>query len=246
MKQLAAALQKFGSDNESIKERRKRVAEQHRKQREAWSRAPSEAGTYKKPNFVWVSHCVKELLASDADRKNIVVIQEYDLQLPFTGFTEPGSYFGFSPSGGLGFGVGGALGLKLGWREKAIISVVGDGTYLLGAPDAAHVVSAIHDLPVLWVVCNNGGWGYLALETVLIDGAKPGSFPMLSFPKPPGQRGPWPAYETLIEAFGGKGCAVSSPKDLPQALREGLRHVRDSGRQFLINVDCDPFPLRSG
>ncbi|HVS82129.1 MAG TPA: thiamine pyrophosphate-requiring protein [Pyrinomonadaceae bacterium] len=247
VKQLAAALQKFGSENEStIKERRKRVGEQHRKQREAWSRAASEAGKGKKPNFAWISHCVKELLASDADRKNTVVIQEYDLQLPFTGFTEPGSYFGFSPSGGLGFGVGGALGLKLGWREKTIISVVGDGTYLLGAPDAAHVVSAIHDLPVLWVICNNGGWGYLALETVLIDGAQPGLFPMLSFPKPPGQSGPWPAYETLVEAFGGKGLAVSRPKDLPQALREGLRYVRDSGRQFLINVDCDAFPLSAG
>jgi acetolactate synthase-1/2/3 large subunit len=191
------------------------------------------------------------LIAGAADKENIAVIQEYDLQLPFTDFNREGSYVGFSPSGGLGFGVGGALGLKLGNRDKTIISVIGDGTYVFGAPSAAHIVSAMLDLPVLWVVCNNGGWGYVALETLFIHNpqkgghSRPGQpFPMLGFHKPPGadKSKPWPAYENLIAAFGGKGQSVTDPKALPKALRDGLSYVRDEKRQYLLNVDClDPF-----
>ena len=49
---------------------------------------------------------------------------------------------------------------------STVISVVGDGTYVLGVPSACHLTSAMHQLPVLWVVCNNAGWAYLAIETM--------------------------------------------------------------------------------
>jgi acetolactate synthase I/II/III large subunit len=254
VKQLSNALEKLKAGHEqAIEERSQRMEELHTQRRTAWQEFANKVGEGERANFIWVSHCVRELIASDPDRERITVIQEYDLQLPFTDFNNEGSYVGFSPSGGLGFGVGGALGLKLASSDKTIISVVGDGTYIFGVSSAAHIVSATLDLPILWVVCNNSGWGYLALETVFIHHplkgghGRPGEpFPMLRFPKPASadKSKPWPAYETLIAAFGGKGQFVTDPKALPGALRDGLRFVREQKQQYLINVDClDPFPF---
>jgi acetolactate synthase I/II/III large subunit len=252
VRRLAEALEPLRAGREqAIAERYARVRQQHEGQRAAWDEFAAAAGAGERSNFVWVSRCVRELIEGDKQSDLITVIQEYDLQLPFTNFSREGSYVGFSPTGGLGFGVGGALGLKLADPDQTVISVVGDGTYVLGAPSAAHIVSATRELPVLWVVCNNGGWGYLALETVFINSlqggghAQPGKpFPMLGFPPPAGagKAVPWPAYEKLVGAFGGEGVAVTDPKALPAALREGLRFVRDERRQYLVNVDClDPF-----
>jgi acetolactate synthase-1/2/3 large subunit len=127
--------------------------------------------------------------------------------------------------------------------------VVGEGTYVFGGPSAAHMISAMHELPIFWIVCNNGGWGYLALETQLIHPAQSGGhtkfgeqIPMLTFSPPPGAVKPWPAYEKLIAAFGGDGQAVTNPKQVPEALKRGLQFVRDHKRQFLLNVECSgPF-----
>ena len=59
------------------------------------------------------------------------------------------------------------MGVKLARPEKTVVAVVGDGTYLLGAPTPCHIFSAAYDLPILWVVCNNQGWEALALFTML-------------------------------------------------------------------------------
>jgi len=246
VRQLTAAVRKLKpTGDKAISQRLERLRKQHRERQTKLREFAMREGVKPKTSLEWLSYCLRELIHNDAKRDEIVVAQEYDLQLPFTEFTKPGSYIGFSAAGGLGFGVGAALGLKLGDPQKTIISVVGEGTYVFGGPSAAHMISAMHELPVLWIVCNNGGWGYLALETQLFHPAQGGGhtkmgepFPMLTFAPPPGAIKPWPAYEKLIAAFGGDGQAVSNPKELPGALERGLRFVRDHKRQFLLNVEC--------
>ncbi len=62
-------------------------------------------------------------------------------------FTVPGSYFASSPAGGLGWGLGAALGAKLASPDKTVIATLGDGAYMFGAPTAAHWASRAYDLP---------------------------------------------------------------------------------------------------
>ena len=38
------------------------------------------------------------------------------------------------------------------------MAVVGDGAYMFSNPAAVHHASALHDLPVLFVVMNNAMW----------------------------------------------------------------------------------------
>jgi acetolactate synthase-1/2/3 large subunit len=249
---LSSQLAKLKSDDPRATEWIERRRQQHgaalRARRERWNRFADSERQKPQSTFAWVSRCLGR-----AKDRNTVIVQEYDLQLPFVEFTEPGSYVGFSSSGGLGFGMGGALGYKLGRPDATVVSVVGDGTYLLGVPSACHLMSAMHRrLPVLWVVCNNAGWGYLALETMRVHPPKPlgsghstpgGDFPMLGFRQRSGlETDVWPSYERVCEAFGGYGEAVRTPGELPDALQRALRVVRDEGRQALLNVDCTGDP----
>jgi len=48
--------------------------------------------------------------------------------------------------------------LKLARPERTVISAVGDGAYLFANPAACHHAMAMHDLPVLTVVCANRKW----------------------------------------------------------------------------------------
>lgn len=213
-----------------IEKRAKATAAQHRRQRQEWEGQARAAGEAELSSPEWVSHCLRPHL--DA---NTLVVQEYDLKLKHTAFDRPGSYFGFSPAGGLGFGVGGALGVKLAATDKTVISVVGDGTYLLGVPSAAHLASAAYELPILWVVINNHGWGAVKLQNQIVHpegwAARSGNFPLIRF-------GYNAAYEHFSRACGGGGEMVRSARQLPDALDRALTVVRRERRQVLLNIDC--------
>ena len=72
------------------------------------------------------------------------------------GLSRPGSYFGFPPSGGLGWGLPAALGAQLAHPDRTVVATVGDGSYLFANPVACHQVAEALDLPILTVVLNNG------------------------------------------------------------------------------------------
>lgn len=228
---LHDALQRRRSGRENaIAQRAQRLKNEHDAQRASWRREAEEKGRSQTLTFEWVSHCLNQL----KDDK-MIFVNEYDLSLRHIEFNTPGSYFGFSPAGGLGWGVGGALGVKLGASDKTVISVVGDGTYLFSVPSSCHMVSAMHNLPILIIVCNNGGWNATQMAT---RGAHPQGWAVRTETFPFGRFGMQPAYEMFAQACGGHGEAVRRPQDLPDALARALRVVREEKRQALINVDC--------
>ena len=52
-------------------------------------------------------------------------------------------FFAAPPSGGLGWGLGAALGAKLASPDRDVICCVGDGAYIFGSPTASHFVCDI-------------------------------------------------------------------------------------------------------
>jgi acetolactate synthase I/II/III large subunit len=56
----------------------------------------------------------------------------------------------------MGFGVAGALGAKFAAPERPVVTVCGDGGFLMTANAVATAVE--YDLPVIWVVWNNNGY----------------------------------------------------------------------------------------
>jgi acetolactate synthase-1/2/3 large subunit len=181
-------------------------------------------------DMVWLSRAIGEVV----DDRTIVV-NEYDLDATQCTFTRPGSYFAAPPSGGLGWGLGAALGAKLASPDSTVICCVGDGAYIFGSPTASHFVSRAYNLPVLFVVFNNRTWNAVkrAVQTYAKDGwaVRTDAMPLTALE-------PAPDYEMLCRASGGHGERVEDPAALPDALRRALRIVREEKRQVVLNVIC--------
>ncbi len=221
-----------GSRQGAIERRVARAGEEHHRQRAA-AQAEIEAGAGQPHvSLEWIAHCLDRVRD-----ERMVFINEYDLSLRHLTLDLPGTQFGHSTAGYLGWGVGAALGVKLGAPDKTVVAVVGDGSYIFSVPSACHLASAALGLPMLTIIANNGGWGagHRAVRGVHPEGwsMRTGEMPFVRF-------GMQPAYEMFVQAYGGHGEAVSDPKELPAAVERALRVVREERRQAVLNVICRP------
>ncbi|WP_300609410.1 thiamine pyrophosphate-requiring protein [Trebonia sp.] len=179
----------------------------------------------------FMNWALAEVLPQDA-----AVVSEYWARPELLPLGAPLSFFGTPPAGGLGWGLPAAIGLKLALPERTVISAVGDGAYLFANPAACHHAMAMHDIPVLTVICANRKWS-------AVEGSALGMYPhghaasagQLS---PLAELGPAVAFEQYAQASGGFGEAVTERKDLVPALRRALRAVQDEHRQAVVNVAC--------
>jgi acetolactate synthase I/II/III large subunit len=209
-------------------ERRRRAEEEHGRLREEWAGRARAAATQSPIEMAWVSKCVGDVIDDQT-----IVVNEYDLDASQACFTVPGSYFASSPAGGLGWGLGAALGAKLAAPEKTVITCVGDGAYMFGAPTAAHWVSRAYNLPTLTVIFNNRVWN--AVKRSVHSFAKDG-WAARSAQMPLTELDPPPDYELVCQASGGWAEKVEDPKALPDALARALKVVQQEKRQALLNV----------
>ena len=176
----------------------------------------------------WVAHCLNQV-KQDED----ILVSESQLALGNIALREPGSFFGTSPSGGLGWGLGASLGVKLGQKDKRVFCVVGDGAYMFGNPTPMHFVSAAYDLPTLTVIMNNKMWGSVRKATL---GLYPDGAASSSNQAPLTYLDPAPEYHKIVQASDGYGEEVKDPKDLQAALERGIKAVEVDKRQAVINV----------
>jgi acetolactate synthase-1/2/3 large subunit len=229
LRALAEAVGPLG-DRAIIAERRARWERENARQREARAARARAVSGDAPIDMAWLSRCIAEL----ADDRTILV-NEYDFDTSQGTFTRPGTYFGASPAGGLGWGLGAALGAKLAAPEHTVICCVGDGAYIFGAPTAAHFVSRAYGIPALFVVFNNRMWNAVkrAVQTHAQDGwaMKTGVMPLTELD-------PAPDYELICRASGGHAERVEDPAEVPAALARALRVVREEKRQALLNVIC--------
>jgi acetolactate synthase I/II/III large subunit len=231
MSALSAALED-SVDAGSVARRRRWIKEEREARVGAW-KAALDAGARKMPlDPAWVSHCIER-----AKDPHSIVINEYTLFLEHCSFDSPDLYFGSSSASGLGWGAGAALGAKLARPDRPVMAVLGDGAYMFSNPAVVHYASALHELPVLFVIMNNAMWGAVQRSTLAMypDGlaSKSNEPPFVGLPK-------LPAFEKLCEAAGGYGERVEDPAALPGALQRALAVVTNERRQALLNVICAP------
>src|SRR5918996_952135 len=223
---LWRAAQKQAVSVKQIEERRTVIADFSRQLREK-SRSsiePIPASITGK----WLSACVNRLL----DDKTILV-NEYPTVLEEMVIREPGRYFGNPSAGGLGWGMGAALGAKLAAPDRTVVCAVGDGAYMFGNPTAVHYVSEAMRLPVLFVIANNARWAAVHRSTL---STYPKGFAAERQEPPFATLEPSPRFEHVVQASGGHGERVTEPKELMPALERALKVVREEKRQALLNV----------
>jgi acetolactate synthase-1/2/3 large subunit len=176
----------------------------------------------------WLSACINRVLGDDS-----MLVNEYPIVLEEMTIREPGRYFGNTAAGGLGWGMGAALGAKLASPGKTVVCALGDGSYMFGNPSAAHYVSEAMHLPVLFVIANNARWA--AVHRSTLSTYPKGHASAMKEP-PFATLEPSPRFEHVIKASGGHGEAVTDPKDLLPALERAMKVVKEEKRQALLNV----------
>ena len=228
---LTTALEN-GDTAETVAPRRRWIAEERATLTAAWKTALDAAARRAPLDPAWVSHCIDR-----AKDPRSIVINEYTLFPEYCSFEFPDLYFGSSSASGLGWGPGAALGAKLAHPHSPVMAVVGDGAYMFSNPAAVHHASALHDLPVLFVVMNNAMWGAVQRSTLAMY---PDGLASRSNEANFVQLGKLPAFEQICEAAGGYGERVDDPSSLPGALKRAISVVKNERRQALLNVICGP------
>ena len=142
------------------------------------------------------------------------------------------------PAGGSeGYGMGAAIGAKLGAPGKPVVGLVGDGS--LYYSDSALWTAASHSIPVLYVISNNGAYGIVAgafggadadmkrtgeYRGVVLDNIDP---------------------VKLSESFGVEALDATDESSIASAIEHGLKTVEEEKRPFLLNVHL-PIGLPEG
>ena len=227
--ELGAALDRHVS-SATVAERRLRVAALRETLVAGWQKTRDAAASLRPIHMAWASACIARAKPEDA-----ILVNEYTLMPEYCGSTRAGSYFGSSTASGLGWGGGAALGAKLAAPDRLVIAVLGDGAHIFGNPVALHHASAVHKLPVLFVVMNNAMWGAVRRATLGMypqgEAARSNKPPLIDLDE-------LPAFEQVCAAGGGYGERVEDPAALPAALERAIRAVTVEKRQALLNVIC--------
>jgi benzoylformate decarboxylase len=155
----------------------------------------------------FVLHTIAELMPADA-----IIVEEapshrnaMHVHLPIR--TSGGFYT--CASGGLGYGLPAASGVALASPDRRVICVLGDGSSLYSIQGLW--TAAQHQLPISFVILNNGG--YTALKAFAAD---------LGIEKAPGVDLPGIDFPALAAGFGCPGRRVEHAEELESALLGSL------------------------
>ena len=211
-----------------VKDRRVRWEAEHDKQQES-NRAAEAAAQAKRPiDPVWLCAALSEVMPKDT----IYVEETTSHRTQITRhlrWEEPHSYL--HPNGGLGQGLGLALGAKLARPKQPVVALMGDGGLLYNPITQSFGVAREANLPFLTVVFNNGNYEAMRRNHLHYypggDAATSGIFH--------GVHISGPNYAKLPEPFDGYGETVEDPGKLKQALQNGLDAV-NQGKVALVDV----------
>jgi len=164
--------------------------------------------------------CISETLPQQA----VVVDEALTSSTSLPGFLElrdPKSFYGLA-SGGLGFGLPGAVGISLAQPGRPVLAVIGDGSAMYGVQalwTAAHL-----KLPITYVIANNRS--YRILKERLVSMRSTDRFTGMDL------RDPDIDFTGLARSLGVPAERVTHPRGIVPALREALQ----AGGPRLIEV----------
>jgi thiamine pyrophosphate-dependent acetolactate synthase large subunit-like protein len=225
LKQLVTQLKGLGSREAAIKHWRERN-EKRRAEAAAKARADGEAQVI---TAAWLAHELNEVLPRETIVVNETISHRGDIvrqlqRLPTGAFFEA-SY------GGLGMGLGTALGIKYVHRDRPVVLLIGDGSFYYNPVVAAFGACQEHALPMLVVLFDNAG--YFSQKGDVVR-EYPQGFAVRSQKFIGTSILPRPDYGALAKAFGGHGEKVERPRDVRSALERGLAAV-NKGQVALID-----------
>lgn len=161
----------------------------------------------------------------DALPSNAIMVEEALTSAPalvsFLPMQDANSFYGLA-SGGLGFGVPGAIGVSLAQPGRPVVAAIGDGSAMYGIQalwTAAHL-----KLPITYVIINNRS--YRIIKERLLAGRNSDRFVAMDMKDPPID------FVSVAKGMGLAARCITHPDDIHLALREAIL----SGVPNLIEV----------
>ena len=182
----------------------------------------------------WVAQQLNDALPADAILVNETITHRLDIHHRVERIG-PGGFFEGS-YGGLGVGLGLALGAKYAHPRRTVVCTIGDGTFHYNPVVGSFGAAQEHRLPFLVVLFNNAGYrsqkgdvsNYYPQGVAAKAGKVIGT-----------QIAPPPVYSKLAQAYGGYGERVEKPADVRAALDRGLKAVA-AGQLALVEIVLPP------
>lgn len=184
--------------------------------------------TPKQINDVIARVCPQDtIVATDVGQHQMWVTQHFHYDYPGQLITSGGF-------GTMGFGLGAAIGAKLGNPDKTVLHVTGDGSFRMNCNELS--TEAYYELPILTVIYNNSALGMVRQWQTLIYNKRYSQTTL--------DRGP--DFVRLAQAYGLEGRRVSSVDEMEAAVREALSSRRGYVLDCVIGQDEMVRPMVPG
>ena len=203
---------------------------EHEERSQAWRRDALARKDCKPIDTRWVAFELNRLMPEDT-----IVVEETITHRPAIlrcmNRLKAGSAFNGSV-GGLGTGLGTALGIKVANPKSPVVALIGDGTLHYNPALAAFGFAQEHQAPILIVVFNN--YGYLS-QKMGIPEYNPDGWAVKSNTFVGTSITPSPDYAAIVRAFDGYGETIEESTHVGPALERGLKAIA-SGQLALLDV----------
>lgn len=156
------------------------------------------------------------IVATDVGQHQMWAIQHFH-------FDYPGQLLTSGGYGAMGFGLGAAIGAKIGNPDKTVIHITGDGSFRMNSNELS--TEEFYKVPILTFVFNNHRLGMVRQWQELTYDKR---YYMTTT-----ERGP--DFVKLADANGLKGARVHTIEELENAIQEALAEAKE-GRGYV--VDC--------
>lgn len=164
------------------------------------------------------------IISTDVGQHQMWAAQHYKYKKPRTLLTSGGL-------GTMGYGLGAAIGAKVGCKDKTVINIAGDGCFRMNMNEVA--TATRYNIPVIEIIFNNHVLGMVRQWQTLFYGKRYSNTVLQDQAD----------FVKVAEALGVKGIRVTKKEEMGPAIREAIA----SGKPALIDVwiDCDEkvFPM---
>jgi acetolactate synthase-1/2/3 large subunit len=167
------------------------------------------------------------IVATDVGQHQMWAIQHFHYDYPGQLLTSGGF-------GSMGFGLGAAIGGKLGNPDKTVLHITGDGSFRMNCHELATV--AYYGLPIITIIFDNRTLGMVRQWQTLIYDHRYCETDIAVEPD----------FVKLAEAYGLSGRRVSTVADFEDALKEALACGHGYVIDCVIDVDEKVRPMVNG
>ena len=149
----------------------------------------------------------------------------------FFRYTKPRTFISSGGLGTMGFGLPAAIGAKMGFPDKIVFDIAGDGSFQMNIQELATAVK--NNINVKVAILNNSCLGMVRQWQELFY-EKKYSHTILDNN---------PDFVKIAEAYGAKGLRVTRKKDVEEALKEAIKIDAPFVLDFVVAPEENVFPM---